>query len=411
MSDDEAEEWRRESDAHECDSDGPVFLAVAWRVCRKCERHLALAHFPVNVTLGSGTVLYKHTCTDCRRAQQRDRGRLHRRHARPAATAPCPICRRETRRWVLDHDHRTGRFRGWLCNGCNTALGKFADDAATLRRAAAYLEADATCAAEPDAARAAEADATRRRDERGRRGVGARRDKKWCLLDRVTPPCPLGPHPPHTHPLHHTLPPSSPNTTAGGAARPSTGRPRRRRRRMQGARRARARRGATTRATTRRGRAGWRAAAARRARGGGRARAGGGGRAGARARSRAGERARRARARGRARRQRARRRGRVLRRDEDEDQAAEDAPDGAARAEGPRPADAHPQQQARRVHARHAPPRHTRRGRRGGGEAGGGEGAGRARATRGAARFGTRDPRPPSNGPSHLGTKPSPAAP
>jgi Recombination endonuclease VII len=41
---------------------------------------------------------------------------------------------------VLDHCHRTGRFRGWLCYGCNSGLGKFGDNAAGFRAALAYLE-------------------------------------------------------------------------------------------------------------------------------------------------------------------------------------------------------------------------------------------------------------------------------
>lgn len=109
------------------------------RDCRKCGATLALARFPVNVTLGSGHVLYKHTCGACRAQQHRDRARLHRAHARPP-TGACPICRRTTSAWVLDHDHATREFRGWLCNDCNTALGKFSDDADTLRRAVHYLQ-------------------------------------------------------------------------------------------------------------------------------------------------------------------------------------------------------------------------------------------------------------------------------
>jgi hypothetical protein len=41
---------------------------------------------------------------------------------------------------VLDHDHDTDEFRGWLCNDCNNALGKFRDSIDMLRRAINYLK-------------------------------------------------------------------------------------------------------------------------------------------------------------------------------------------------------------------------------------------------------------------------------
>jgi hypothetical protein len=41
---------------------------------------------------------------------------------------------------MLDHCHKTGDFRGWLCHGCNSALGHAKDNPQLLRTLADYLE-------------------------------------------------------------------------------------------------------------------------------------------------------------------------------------------------------------------------------------------------------------------------------
>ncbi len=55
----------------------------------------------------------------------------------------CGICKRKPSnlaRLVLDHDHKTGKVRGFICSQCNVALGMVGDSPERLRQLAAYLE-------------------------------------------------------------------------------------------------------------------------------------------------------------------------------------------------------------------------------------------------------------------------------
>lgn len=59
----------------------------------------------------------------------------------------CLICdlaiafggRNRPTRACVDHDHRSGKVRGILCNMCNTLLGRASDSISRLARAARYL--------------------------------------------------------------------------------------------------------------------------------------------------------------------------------------------------------------------------------------------------------------------------------
>jgi ribosomal protein L37E len=64
-----------------------------------------------------------------------------------ASAGKCQVCEFETASLHCDHDHETGRIRGWLCSNCNTALGLAGDSQVVLLRMAEYLkqhEADAS---------------------------------------------------------------------------------------------------------------------------------------------------------------------------------------------------------------------------------------------------------------------------
>lgn len=54
----------------------------------------------------------------------------------------CAVCGGppNAKNWHIDHDHRSGKVRGILCNGCNTGIGSMRDDPAIMRAAAEYIE-------------------------------------------------------------------------------------------------------------------------------------------------------------------------------------------------------------------------------------------------------------------------------
>lgn len=57
----------------------------------------------------------------------------------------CPICQKRsiagvTARIVADHDHHSGNIRDFICDSCNTGLGRFKNGEDYLRNAIAYLE-------------------------------------------------------------------------------------------------------------------------------------------------------------------------------------------------------------------------------------------------------------------------------
>lgn len=56
----------------------------------------------------------------------------------------CAICRSEdtgrTKHFCIDHDHKTKKIRGLLCQRCNRALGLLGDTLKAVRAAASYME-------------------------------------------------------------------------------------------------------------------------------------------------------------------------------------------------------------------------------------------------------------------------------
>lgn len=108
------------------------------KTCSGCAKQLDTSQFGAHP---HGVLGVQSVCRECRR--QRDR----KRRGIPAdgdyaMPDTCEICDESShdRRLRLDHNHQTGKFRGWLCNRCNRAIGLLLDDLILVAKAAKYLE-------------------------------------------------------------------------------------------------------------------------------------------------------------------------------------------------------------------------------------------------------------------------------
>lgn len=113
--------------------------------CAKCHKELPLSEF----SIASGGAYRRSECKECSRKAQKQIKEL--KVPDPPIDHKCPIClRNETEcrgqggkflgPWVRDHDHKTGKFRGYLCHPCNRGIGAFKDDKERLKRLLDYLE-------------------------------------------------------------------------------------------------------------------------------------------------------------------------------------------------------------------------------------------------------------------------------
>lgn len=89
---------------------------------------------------------YKHSknkdgldtrCKKCSSKGNKIRQKLHKKA--PSKPESCECCGSSESPLCLDHDRHTKKFRGWLCNSCNTSIGRLGDDIDGLIKALNYL--------------------------------------------------------------------------------------------------------------------------------------------------------------------------------------------------------------------------------------------------------------------------------
>ena len=83
---------------------------------------------------------YKYCCAMCARKKVRSTTIMKRKNmVRPAKGTPCDWCGDWRKNLVFEHDHKSGKFRGWLCTKCNTGLGLLGDGPEIIEKAKKYF--------------------------------------------------------------------------------------------------------------------------------------------------------------------------------------------------------------------------------------------------------------------------------
>ena len=116
------------------------------KVCGMCNQKLPLTMFGK----GSGGNYLRHECKPCANKQSTLLKEIKKCAPEIPKDYKCPMCEEDENKikntrsnkkgvWCADHDHKSGKFRGWVCHKCNLGLGNFNDDQEILHRAIKYL--------------------------------------------------------------------------------------------------------------------------------------------------------------------------------------------------------------------------------------------------------------------------------
>ena len=111
-----------------------------WQFCRVCNELKHQKDFTVHSELDKyARRKLRNICRDCDVIKASLIRKLKHEQGKPPKD--CQLCGEE-KKLQLDHCHKTNKFRGWLCNDCNSGLGKLGDDVPSLERGIKYLKGE-----------------------------------------------------------------------------------------------------------------------------------------------------------------------------------------------------------------------------------------------------------------------------
>ena len=122
------------------------------KICNVCHKLKKTTEFAKNQNAKNNRSVRRPSCKDCRVEMEGvgvSRADKLKWLKKKPVNEPfeCPICSKRTiagitSKVVLEHDHRSGRVRGWVCDSCNTGIGRFKDDKKLLKMAINFIESN-----------------------------------------------------------------------------------------------------------------------------------------------------------------------------------------------------------------------------------------------------------------------------
>ena len=110
----------------------PSKVKTKW--CPECQIVLPAQCFHKNSVTVDRLAKIRKSCAVVNTRTVKKLRELHPKHE------SCDICGATDRTLLLDHDHDTKEFRGWLCVKCNTAIGYFHEDINLMNKAINYVK-------------------------------------------------------------------------------------------------------------------------------------------------------------------------------------------------------------------------------------------------------------------------------
>lgn len=122
-----------------------------FKICNVCHILKKTEFFDKNQTDAKGMTTRRPSCKECRMhidgtpLASKEKQKMDTIRPKEKSIFICPICKKRTivgitANLVRDHNHKTGKGREWICDSCNTGLGRFKDDINFLERVIDYLK-------------------------------------------------------------------------------------------------------------------------------------------------------------------------------------------------------------------------------------------------------------------------------
>jgi len=118
------------------------------KICDRCFRYLPSSFFQDNRSK-KNAITKRPSCKDCRKIKDgvsvssADKKLWNIKKPKEYDLFSCPICKKVTiygiTKVVLDHNHYNGNVRGYLCESCNTGIGRFDDNPKIILNAIKWL--------------------------------------------------------------------------------------------------------------------------------------------------------------------------------------------------------------------------------------------------------------------------------